>query len=77
MSQHEKGLEDCLFSRQDANLINVRFFRGSSDVISEDEFREELKAAAQRKRTGEVKATYRAPRCRKAPIDLRQFVANI
>ena len=78
MSKHEKdGLMDCLFSRQDMKLVNVKFFRGSSDVISPDEFRAELCAAADRKRTGEVKRSGTAPRCKGEAVDLRAFVADM
>lgn len=78
MSKHEKdGLMDCLFSRQDMKLINVKFFRGGSDIISLDEFETELCAAAERKRTGEVVATDVAPRCKRKAIDLLAFVENM
>jgi hypothetical protein len=77
MSQHEtKEGTDCLFARQGMSLINVRFFRGSNDVISEEEFRRELCAAADRRRSGEVKPVATAPRCQKEPIDLRAFVGE-
>jgi len=78
MSQHEKedGL-NCLFSRQDMKLVNVRFFRGSSELISEEEFRCELRAAAARKRSGEVQPVPTPPRCKSPPIDLRAFVADM
>jgi hypothetical protein len=78
MSKHEKkGTVDCLFTRQDMKLINVKFFRGDSDIISEEEFNSERACAAERKRTGEVVASPQAPRCKRAPIDLRQLVADM
>jgi hypothetical protein len=78
MSLHEKdGLMDCLFSRQDMKLVNIKFFRGAGDVISNDEFRAELCAAAARKKSGEVKRSASAPKCKSAPVDLRDFVANM
>ena len=78
MSLHERdGLMDCLFSRQDRKLVNIKFARGSSDVISNDEFRSELCAAAARKKSGEVKRSATAPRCKLPTVDLREFVANM
>ncbi len=77
MSDHRKDvLEDCLSLRQDRPLLNVKFFRGRSDVISDEEFRAEICAAVDRKRSGEVRPNG-APKCTKPPIDLRAFVATI
>ena len=77
MSMQTKEGADCLFARQGMKLINIRFFRGASDLISEQEFNHERCAAAERKRSGEVIATGAAPRCRQAPIDLRGLVASL
>ena len=77
MSKHEKEGSACLFERQDMTLINVRFFRGASDLICEEEFNRERAASAERKRSGELKPERSAPRCKGAPIDLRKFVADI
>lgn len=78
MSKHEKdGLMDCLFSRQDVKLVNIKFFRGSSDVISPDEFRAELCAAAERKKSGELKKSGTAPKCVRESVDLQAFVADM
>jgi hypothetical protein len=77
MSTHEKdGLMACLFSRQGMKLVNVKFFRGSSDVISPDEFRQEILASANRKRSGELERSASAPTCKKDLVDLRAFVAD-
>jgi hypothetical protein len=76
MSKHKKQGTSCLFERQDMQLINVRFFRGDSDIICEEEFNREREASADRKRSGELKAAA-APRCKRAPVDLRKFVADI
>lgn len=78
MSKHATGEgTGCLFERRDMELVNVRFFRGGSDVICEEEFNSERAAAAERKRSGEVKASPHPPRCKQAPIDLRKVVADI
>jgi hypothetical protein len=77
MSKHEKEGRDCLFERRDMTLINVRFFRGESDLISEEEFNRERAASAERKRSGELKPERGAPRCKGDSIDLQKFVADI
>jgi hypothetical protein len=78
MSKHSaKEGTSCLFERPDMELVNVRFFRGGSDVICEEEFNGERAAAAARKRSGEVTASSHPPRCKQAPIDLRKVVADI
>jgi len=78
MSKHsrEDGM-DCLFERRDMKLVNIRFFRGQSDIICEDEFNAERAAAAARKRSGEITPAPHAPQCKQAPIDLRKVVADI
>ena len=78
MSKHQaKDGTSCLFVRQDMKIANVRFFRGDSDIISQEEFNHERSAAAERKRLGEVTPSTEAPRCKKGPIDLRKFVADM
>lgn len=78
MSVHQtKEGADCLFVRQGMKLINIRFFRGGSDLISEGEFNHERCATADRKRSGEMTASSQAPRCKQAPIDLRKLVADM
>jgi len=76
MSLHEKdGLVSCLFSGQDKQLINLKFFRGSNDLIEEEDFREQLCAAEKRKKAKTVKKSD-FPKCKKAPLDLRKLVAE-
>jgi hypothetical protein len=78
MSEHEKKtVENCLFSRQGMTLTNIRFFRGTDDVISEEEFKRELCSASERKSRGEVTQTNVAPRCKKPSVDLNEFVASL
>lgn len=71
------GLLHYLFSGQGMKLLNIKFFRGSDDVISGAQFRKELCAAEERKRTGAVKGSSTPPRCKQDPIDLKQFVADM
>jgi len=77
MSGHEKdGFKACLFSRQDVKLINLKFFRGSDDLISEAALREEVCESEDRKRRGTLKAGA-FPKCRKAAVDVRTLVAEM
>ena len=75
--QHEKDvLTDCLFSRQDgARLRNIKFFRGTRDLISEEEFRTALSQSIERRKAAEPSTE--PPKTNKAPIDLRRFVADM
>lgn len=75
--QGKDSLMDCLFSGQDMKLANLKFFRGSKDVISEEEFRREFCAAEDRKRSGAVKRRTSPPASKKKPIDLRKLVAEL
>jgi hypothetical protein len=76
MSTQEKdGLMDCLFSGQDKKLVNLKFFRGSNDLISEDEFKEQV-CAAEKRKNSTVKAG-KFPSCKKGPLDLRKIVAEL
>lgn len=57
MSRLGKGaFMDCLSGEQGMKLVNIKFFRGNAKTISRDEFKAELCAAAERKRSGKVKA---------------------
>jgi hypothetical protein len=77
MSTLEKeGLMDCLFSRQDIRLLNLKFFRGSSDLIEDDDFREQICLAEKRKAEQTVKRAD-PPKCKKEPVDLRNLVAEM
>jgi len=40
MSTLEKDvLQDCLFSRQDRRLVNIKFMRGTAPIIAPEAFR--------------------------------------
>ncbi|WP_020693908.1 hypothetical protein [Reyranella massiliensis] len=76
MSKHRKDvLMDCL-SGQDMKLANIKFFRGSNETISDEQFRDELHGAAERKRKGEVKPSLMAP-WKERVTDLREFVSTL
>lgn len=70
------ALSECLFDRKDARLINVKFFRGSEDVISESEFRAQAHAAIVQKNTGTaVKSAL--PRSERPKVNIREMVSKI
>ena len=73
--QEKDGFTDCLFLRQ-AKLINLKFFRGSNDLIEESDFKSEICAAENRKLQGAVKSVS-PPKCKKGFVDLRKLVAEL
>lgn len=78
MSEHEKNsLMDCLFSGQDMKLRNIKFFRGSRDLISPQELRAEAHSALMQKRVKSTIGSAEAPRSKQPEIDVRAFVADI
>lgn len=75
MSIQEKDSLDCLFSRQDKKLINIKFMRGTADVITPEEFGAEIRDTVQRRDAG-LPSTGTAKSGR-APVDVRDFVAQM
>jgi hypothetical protein len=66
---------ECLLSRQDAKLNNIKFFRGTDKLIEASDFREEFCDSLARRRAASVPSEF--PKCRKAPVDVRDFVKNM
>jgi hypothetical protein len=78
MSTEGDTLMACLTSRQDAKLDNVKFFRGTDELIPVSRFTEEFAASLKRSRKHNKDAVSTAfPKCKKAPVDVREFVSNI
>jgi hypothetical protein len=77
MSKHEKksSVRDCLFSRQDMKLRNIRFARGSAETISECDFRTEIAKAAEQGRQGLEPTGW--PKAARPMVDVHEFLANI
>lgn len=74
MSDNEKNsLMDCLFSGQDMTLHNIKFCRGSRDLIDADELRAESHSALLQKRTGAAKGSLEAPRSEQPAVDLMKL----
>lgn len=70
MSEHEKdSLMERLYDRQSMKLLNIKFCRGSRDVITPEELRAESHSALLQDRTGGAKPG-RAPRSKQPPVDL-------
>lgn len=78
MSTEGDTLMACLTSRQDAKLDNVKFFRGTDELISESKLAEEFGASLIRSRKHKKDAASMAfPKCKKPAVDVREFVKNI
>jgi hypothetical protein len=78
MSKREKdALVDCLFSRHDMKLVNVKFCRGTADIISPDEFKREVHSAVLQNRMDRGAASKIPPHSGRKAINLREFVATL
>jgi hypothetical protein len=76
MSKQEKDvLQDCLFSRQDKKLINIKFMRGNAEIIAPEAFRSEI-CSIVAQRDGGLKPAG-AVQSGKAPTDVRKLVAEM
>lgn len=78
MSKHERdGLMECLFSRPDMKLRNIKFFRGDRDVITEDEFRAQILCIAEQKKAGTATRSTSPTHSDLRPLDVRAYVASM
>jgi hypothetical protein len=76
MSTLEKDvLLDCLFSRQDKKLINIKFMRGTAETIAPEAFREEI-CSIVAQRDGGLRPSG-AVKTGKTPTDVRKLVADM
>jgi hypothetical protein len=75
MSDGKDSVISCLFSGQDMKVRNVRFCRGSDDVITEGDLSAEFHAALVQKRDGLVKPTG-APKSERPKVNIRELVAS-
>jgi hypothetical protein len=77
MSKLEKdGLKDCLFSRQDRKLVNIKFFRGDRDIITAAEMRAELCSIARQQSDG-LKPSVGPTHSGAEVINVRKLVVNV
>lgn len=78
MSEHENGKTECPFSGHGEELVNVKFFRGRrDDIISADEIKEQMRTANMQVKLKMATVSKEAPRSQHAPINVREFVANL
>jgi hypothetical protein len=71
------GSLDCLFSGE-GRLLNVKFFRGTDDLIDKDRFRAEFCASVERRKAQMANGGPSPwPKCKKGPVDLRKLVADM
>ena len=77
MSKHEKdGLEACLFSRQGAKLVNIKFFRGPKEIISTDDMHCQIRAIADQHAKG-LEPAAGPSLSDKSVINVRKLVASM
>jgi hypothetical protein len=67
----------CLFDRQDMKLVNIKFFRGSAEVIGEDDLWSESHSAVMQYLMEPHKARKEPPDIEMEPIDVREFVDKL
>ncbi len=76
MSTLEKDvLLDCLFSRQDKKLINIKFMRGNAEIIAPEAFRAEIGSIVAQ-RDGGLEPSG-AAKSGKTPTDVRKLLAEM
>ena len=74
MSDNEKdSMMDCLFSGQDMVLRNIKFCRGSDDLIAPEELRAQSHSALLQKRTRAAACSSEAPRSKQPTVDLEEL----
>ena len=75
MSKLEKdGLKDCLFSRQDRKLVNIKFMRGSANTIPSDDLRTAICSIVQQRDAGQPSGPAKS---RKPATNVRNLVASM
>ena len=76
MSTLEKDvLMDCLFSRPDRTLINIKFMRGNAETIAPEALRAEI-CSIVGQRDGGLQPSG-AVKSGKTPTDVRKLVAEL
>jgi hypothetical protein len=58
-------------------LENVKFFRGSRDMITVEEFQKEFHSALLQKKLKKASVSKDAPKSKVPEIDLKEFVATL
>ncbi|MBG1233995.1 hypothetical protein [Aestuariivirga litoralis] len=73
----EGSLLDSLFTKEGRELVNVKFYRGTDDVISEEELTSEFRDSVLRHRKAQNAGPGFMPKCKKKPVDLNKIVADM
>jgi hypothetical protein len=73
----EGFMQRLLHGRKGMTLRNIKFCRGDKDVISGEEFREQLCNIADQRNDGRVDGSQTPTRSDLQPIDVRKFVADM
>ena len=74
-TQEKDVLQDCLFSRQDRRLLNIKFMRGTAECTPEA-LREEVCSLITRRDHGQLVPSG-SVKTGKTPINVRQLVADM
>lgn len=79
MSETDKdSLINCLFpGHEKKRLRNVKFFRGTRDIITQAELCAEAHSAIMQKRANPDARSTEAPRSKQQVVDVRAFVADM
>ena len=73
MTGEKKGTTlDCFSMSQLGKLANVKFFRGSSDIITSDQLRDEVKKTQELRNGGNLKDGW--PESARQQLDVRSLV---
>lgn len=78
MSINEKdSAVDCLFLGHEAKLVNIKFFRGTGDLVTADDICREMRSAVMQKRMKTATVSAEAPRSRHPIVDVAEFAATL
>ena len=78
MSEHGRDkVADCLSSGQGRRLRNIKFMRGTDDVILKEDFHGEFCASVARRESGALVAQDGPPRLKKPVVDVRTLVSDM
>ncbi len=70
-------LNSLLFEQEGSTLRNIKFFRGTRDVVTPAEIKAAMHSAIFAKRTGLVKGSASFPDVDRTPVEARDLVKNL
>jgi hypothetical protein len=82
MSDNEKkgiidSVKDRLFSGRYGELVNIRFFRGTRELIALEDFHKEVHSALVQRETNRATVSSEPVYSSAPPIDVRAYVAKL